>query len=171
MTTQQNMTLRAFRPADLQAVRDLVAKTIDVSFASVYAPSAIRHFKQHHSDKEILDDAAGGYAVVLERGGEVVGTGALTAEGKVTRVYVRPDLQGRGLGRRIMAHLERRARSRGHQSVFLNASLVAKPFYEALGYRLRAAKSATTEDGEKLDYFEMDKPLTERRAESQTTLT
>ncbi|MCJ7544991.1 MAG: GNAT family N-acetyltransferase [Phycisphaerae bacterium] len=159
MTIQQPMTLRAFQVADLQPVRGLVTQTIDVSFAGVYAPSAIRHFKRHHSGKEILDDAAGGYAVVLERNGAIVATGTLTAKGKITRVYVRPDLQGQGLGKRIMAHLEQQARGRGHTSVFLNASLVARAFYEALGYRLREAKSATMEDGQRLEYFEMDRPL------------
>ena len=161
--------MRQFRPADLQAVRDLVLGTIDVSFAGVYAPSAIRHFKRHHEVEEILADAAGGYTVVLQRDGEVVATGTLTGAGKITRVYVRADLQGRGLGKRIMAHLERQAAARGHQSVFLSASLVAKRFYESLGYRLREAKSATMEDGEKLDYFEMDKPLTDLPAGGKTT--
>jgi GNAT superfamily N-acetyltransferase len=161
MTTEQNMTLRPFRPADLQAVRDLVLATIDASFAGVYAPSAVRHFRRHHEAQEILADAAGGYAVVLERGGQIVATGTLTGKGKITRVYVRPDLQGRGLGKRVMEHLEQHARATGRASVFLNASTVAKRFYESLGYRLREAKCHTLEDGAKLDYFEMDKPLTD----------
>jgi GNAT superfamily N-acetyltransferase len=159
MTTEQNMTLRPFRPADVQAVQDLVLGTIDVSYAGVYAPSAIAHFKQHHHAAEILTDAAGGYAVVLERDGVIVATGTLTAAGKITRVYVRPDLQGRGLGKRIMAHLEQQARAAGRASVFLNASLVARRFYESLGYHLREAKSHAMENGARLDYFEMDKPL------------
>jgi putative acetyltransferase len=161
MTTEQNTTLRAFRPADVQAVRDLVLATLDASFTGVYAPSAIAHFKRHHKVAEILADAAGGCTVVLERDGKIVATGTLTGSGKITRVYVRADLQGHGLGKRIMAHLERQARAAGRVSVFLNASLVARGFYESLGYRLREAKSHTLEDGARLDYFEMDKPLTD----------
>jgi GNAT superfamily N-acetyltransferase len=160
MTTQHHTTLRPFRPADLTAVQDLVTRTIDVSFAGAYALSAIRHFKRHHEAQEILADVAGGYAVVLERDGQIIATGTLTGSGKITRVYVRPDLQGRGLGRRIMEHLEQHAREAGFVRVHLNASTVARRFYELLGYRLREAKSHTLEDGARLDYFEMDKPLT-----------
>lgn len=164
MTTQDNMTFREFRPADAAAVHGLVLRTVEVSFAAVYAPSAIEHFRHHHEEQEILADAAGGCAVVVECGGRMVATGTLTGAGEIKRVYVHPDIQGRGLGRRIMAELERRGRQRGLARVFLHASLVARPFYEALGYRLLAAKTATMPDGAPLDYFEMDKPLADGAA-------
>jgi GNAT superfamily N-acetyltransferase len=159
MTRQPNITLREFRPADLLPVRKLLLETIHVSFAGVYAPSAVRHFTRHHEPEEILTDAKGGFMILLESDGHIVATGTLTGEGKITRVYVRPDLQGRGLGKRIMARLEQHARDQGRQSVFLYSSLVAKRFYESLGYRLRAAKTATMDDDERLDYFEMDKSM------------
>ena len=158
MTTIENTTLREFRPADLPAVRELLLETMHVSYAGIYAPSAIRHFTRHHEPKNILTDAQEGLAVVLERDGQIVGTGALVGD-KITRVYVRPDLQRRGLGKRIMAGLEEHARAEGRRSVFLNASIPARRFYEAAGYRLVAAKTATMDDGERLDYFEMDKDL------------
>lgn len=169
MTTDLDTTLREFRPADLAAVRELLLETVHVSYAGIYPPSAIRHFAQHHEAEQIVADAAGGFAVVVERDGQIVGTGTLTGEGKVARVYVRPDVQGRGLGRQIMARLEEQARAAGMGRVFLFASIPARRFYEALGYRLVEAKTATMEDGEKLDYFEMDKDLTDGRGAGDGT--
>jgi hypothetical protein len=58
-----------------------------------------------------------------------------------------------------MRRLEEKARTDGLDTVILSASLVAKRFYNSLGYRTLSAKSAIMEDGEKLDYFEMAKQL------------
>jgi len=159
MTTHQRMTLRKFRPADLPAVQRVLVTTMDVSFAGVYPPSAIAHLRTHAQPEEILADAQAGYTAVLESDGRIIATGTLT-DGKVKRVYVDPEHQGCGLGRRIMAHLERRARAEGLKSVFLYSTTVAKAFYESLGYTVGAAKFGTMEDGARLDYFEMTKDLT-----------
>ncbi len=158
MVTRENMTIRPFRPADSPAVHKLLLETVDGALAGTYAPSAVRHFKKHHDVEEILGDAAGGYAVVLECAGEVVATGMLV-DGEIKRVYVHPDCQRRGLGRRIMAHLEARALAAGLKSVRLHSTIVARPFYESLGYGLTEAKCATMEDGQPLEYFEMTKHL------------
>ncbi len=158
MTEHQSISLREFRPSDLAAVQELISKTFEASNAIVYPPSVIRHFKKHHASAEILRDAKQGYMVVLEYNGTIVGTGTLIS-GKITRVYVKPASQGCGLGRRIMNLLEQHAIDEGLESVFVYSHVAAKKFYESLGYRIKAEKSAEMEDGEQLEYFEMVKYL------------
>jgi GNAT superfamily N-acetyltransferase len=67
--------------------------------------------------------------IVLEREPEVL---------LVENVAVRPDRQGRGLGRRLMAFAEFRARSLGLSAVrlYTNEKMISNiALYESLGYR------------------------------------
>ncbi len=80
-------------------------------------------------------------------------------DGKITRVYVNPPDQGRGLRKRIMDLLEQRANADGREQLFLYSSTVARRFYELLGYRIEAEEFAEMEDGEYLEYIEMIKCL------------
>ena len=70
--------------------------------------------------------------------GSAVCTGRLDVEGgraHITRVAVRREHRGRGLGARLMEALHGEARERGIGRVGLNAQLHALGFYERLGYR------------------------------------
>ncbi|MDP0399350.1 bifunctional helix-turn-helix transcriptional regulator/GNAT family N-acetyltransferase [Tsukamurella strandjordii] len=83
-----------------------------------------------------------GLLLVATLHGETVGCGALTFQengfAEVKRVWAAPTVRGMGLGRRIMAELESRARDAGVRTVRLdtNAGLTeAIALYRALGYR------------------------------------
>jgi GNAT superfamily N-acetyltransferase len=77
---------------------------------------------------------------------ELVGCGAIrridddTAE--VKRMYVAPAGRRRGIARRILSELERRAREFGYRKVWLETGIgqpEAMALYEACGYRRMAA--------------------------------
>ena len=150
--------MREFCTADLAEVSALVNRTIDVSYAGVYPPLAIAHFHEHHTADKIAADAEQGYAVVLERDGRIVATGTLLGD-DVRRVYVEPEWQGRGLGGAIMHALEARAAEEGIAQVILGASLVAKPFYDRLGYVAFEEGEGDCGEGQVLRYFRMRKRL------------
>jgi GNAT superfamily N-acetyltransferase len=97
---------------------------------------------------DAMVDAAAGYdppdgAFVVARAGEAtVGCGAVvflddeTAE--VKRMWISSEVRGRGLGKRLLAHLEDEARRGGRSTVLLdtNGALTeAIAMYEAAGYR------------------------------------
>ncbi|SOP96327.1 GNAT family acetyltransferase [Pseudomonas syringae pv. syringae] len=65
----------------------------------------------------------------------VVGTASL--EGEVVRsVFVDPDRHRRGVGRLLMAELERVARKAGAVRMVVPSSLTAQGFYWALGFNV-----------------------------------
>lgn len=154
----RDVELREFREQDLRAVKELVDRTIDSSYSDVYPDEAIAFFKQYHSEAHILDDAKSGCTVIVECNGEIVGTGTLAGT-TIGRVFVAPSHQGRGLGKLIMRRLEERARAEAIGTVDLSASLVAKLFYDSLGYTTKEEASIPLENDQELRYYAMVKGL------------
>ena len=150
--------MRECRPGDLAEVSALVQRTMDASYAGVYPPLAIAHFHEHHAEETIAAEAESGAMVVAERDGRIVATGALVGN-EISRVYVEPELQGQGIGRAIMAALEARAREEGLTGVVLYASVVAKPFYDQLGYVVGEVGESDCGEGQMLRWYRMSKRL------------
>jgi ribosomal protein S18 acetylase RimI-like enzyme len=84
---------------------------------------------------------AGGEFVVAEVDGALVGMGGFRpreeARVEVLRVRVHPATRRQGVGREVMAELERRAQRRGFRQIVLDTATnqpEAMAFYSALGY-------------------------------------
>ncbi|MGZ4411779.1 MAG: GNAT family N-acetyltransferase [Gaiellaceae bacterium] len=155
------LEIRPLEDGDLPGVLELVQATIDACYPGVYPPRAVEFFRRYHGETSIREDAQAGHTVVAIADARMVGTGTLLGEG-IRRVFLRPDRQGRGLGREIMRVLEERARADGAEALELDASLVAERFYLGLGYEVVAGKSIDVGGGERLRYLEMTKRLAPR---------
>lgn len=122
--------LRAATPADHDALAEL------------WEACGIA-FRREHLREELAGVLARDpdLLLVLEHEGALVAAVMGTFDGRrgwVNRLAVRPDHQGRGLGRRLLAEVEDRLRAKGCRKVNLlvepDNSAVAG-FYERLGYR------------------------------------
>jgi predicted N-acetyltransferase YhbS len=51
-------------------------------------------------------------------------------------VFVAPDFQRRGVGRQLMAEVERTARNAGMATLVVQSSVTAVPFYARLGFKV-----------------------------------
>ncbi len=153
MKSHSPIVLRTARESDLEELRGLIHRTIDARYRGVYPEAAVAFFKGYHSGERILERIRYAAVVVLERENRLIGTGSLVGD-EILGVFVSPDHQGRGYGRRIMATLEARARERNLPAVTLSVSLPAVPFYRALGYTMLKPRFLEMPGGERLDYFE-----------------
>jgi GNAT superfamily N-acetyltransferase len=142
----------------LTAVRHLIHSTIDACYPSFYPPEAVDFFKEYHSYEAIAERAQEGCTIVVERDGQVIGTGTLVDD-HITAVFVQALLQGQGIGTRIMKHLERKALAVGMGSVSLDASLPSKRFYDSLGYAMMEEASLAVANDESLDFYRVRKNL------------
>lgn len=61
----------------------------------------------------------------------------VTREGEIQLCDIDPEVQGRGVGKRILCALEEQAASWGFTTVVLTSSLTARRFYERNGYARR----------------------------------
>jgi ribosomal protein S18 acetylase RimI-like enzyme len=103
--------------------------------------------------KELMitaEDIDNGSVFVLEVDGVVVGLYALSSEppdGLLTDLWLEPEVQGRGLGRRLWEHALTSAAALGHRSLMLEADPNAEGFYAAMGaIRIGERESPVAQD-------------------------
>lgn len=85
------------------------------------------HFEQWLADPE-------NFIVVGELGSDICGVGLLQSTGSIRLCYVRPGMQGHGVGRALLHRLEEEAARRGISELRLMSTGSARQFYERLGF-------------------------------------
>lgn len=109
--------LRALRETNAKDYTDEIIERVERSFS----PGAVRQLIGKRT------------VFVAAIGSRIVGTASL--DGSVIRtVFVAPDVQGRGVGKRLMAEVERTARERNIPSLTVPSSVTAETFYARLGF-------------------------------------
>lgn len=63
-----------------------------------------------------------------------IGTGRITADGKIGRMAIMPQSRGLGAGLQLLQFICKFARAEGQKSVYLNAQCHAEPFYAKAGF-------------------------------------
>lgn len=132
------MLIRALRPGDVDAVRQLILTGLAQRFgaADETLNPDLNALWDYYASEALL-------FLVAEARGRVVGCGALVREpgapgaARIVRVSVAADFQGRGLGRRISQKLLDCARARGLARVVAETNAdwdSALRLYRALGF-------------------------------------
>ncbi len=102
--------------------------------AKDYAREIIERIECSFSPSAVLQLIGKRTVFVAAIGSRVVGTASL--DGSVVRtVFVSPDVQARGIGKLLMAEVERTARERNIPRLAVPSSLSAETFYVQLGFR------------------------------------
>lgn len=127
-------------------------------YSGTYSCEAIDYFKEYNNTESILNDIFKGHFLILTRGEEIIGTGTLLGS-NVRRVFVKPEYQNMGLGKRIMNKLEKEALEEKVRIMDLHASLTAHSFYTALGYQVQSEEVVQVKNGQNLRYYIMVKNL------------
>lgn len=128
-------TLRPYRPADAPALLALFKDTIRRVNCRDYPPDQIRAWASDDIDPTIWAGRfVGRFAVVAEAAGRPVGFTELEADGHIDRFYVSAAHQGQGIGKALMAAVFAEADRLDHPRLFVEASVTARPFFEAMGF-------------------------------------
>jgi putative acetyltransferase len=158
VTEFENNCIRPFRDSDVDAIAELIHRTIDACYTGIYPPRAVDFFKKFHSPNKILERSKEGFILVTERNGKAIGTGAVV-DNEIYGVFIEPALQGAGLGGAIMQELETRAKAMGHDVVSLSISLPSRQFYESRGYEVYEEAHLDVGEGQQLDFWNAKKRL------------
>jgi predicted N-acetyltransferase YhbS len=126
--------LRAARDGDAEAVSQVIVSALRESNASDYPREVIERLAQIFNPAAVLDMIGKRKVFVATSEQRIIGTASL--DGRVVHaVFVAPDVQHRGVGRRLMAEVERTALSAGTTTLVVQSSVTAVPFYARLGFK------------------------------------
>jgi len=124
------------RPAhaqDVDAISRLIIAALQTSNAQDYPAAVIAQVQENFSPHAVRQLLSKRQVFVAQAAGEIVGTASL--DGPVVRsVFVAPDRQGQGIGRQLMAELERQALGAGLTQLTVPASITAEGFYANQGF-------------------------------------
>jgi putative acetyltransferase len=140
-------------------LRPAVAEDVDV--VERIQVDAIRHGTGDHYEADAVEAWAGafnrdGFAEkvhrdevwIVEDGGRVVGYVSLAPSTfEIDSVYVAPEAAGRGVGRVLMEHILDVAREHRLETVWLDASSNAIPFYQRMGFVVTGEDGSRTRCG------------------------
>lgn len=126
-------SIRRALESDAEVISQLIVQTLQLSNAQDYPPEVIERVASNFDTGGVRQLMASRQVFVLLDKARVVATASLAGD-VVRSVFVLPAVQGRGLGKALMRHVERVARDAGVQRLLVPASLTAVSFYAALGY-------------------------------------
>jgi putative acetyltransferase len=160
----EDLELIPLTPARIEAMRALHARSFEVLAAAEHSPEQIAaHLKKIREDAYADELLACNMALALLPGNELVATAGWNpvadapGTARIRKVFVRPDLARRGLGRRMVLDAEARALEAGHTRLVVRANVNAVPLYCALGYREDEAGTMEVADGVALPVMFMSK--------------
>lgn len=142
---------------DVEQIVLLVQDTIRIIYPKYYPKEVVDFFCALHCKENISKDIENGFVGVLQNDNMIVGTGCYK-DNHITRVYVKPEFQGRGYGNYIMQCLENEI-SLKYDKVNLDASLPACHLYEKRRYQTIKHERLNVENGVILVYEVMEKSL------------
>src|SRR5436305_2791350 len=125
--------IRPAQSEDAEGVSRLIISALRETNAKDYPEAVIARVEQSFSPAAVSDLLKHRLVFVAINNDTIVGTASL--DGQVVRtVFVDPQCQGRGIGRALMAELERVAVERDIAVLAVPSSVTAEPFYAKLGF-------------------------------------
>lgn len=148
-----DLWIRRFQERDAEETSAVIGEALRVSNAPDYSPEIIREMLELYSPAGLLEQAPGEHLYVVCDGDRIAGCGGIAAymgsrtESILVTVFVLPEYQGRGVGRKIMETLERDEYFLRADRVVIHSSITARDFYLKLGYGYQDGVSEPDEEG------------------------
>ena len=134
------MEIRTLQEKDAEEVSALIAKTLRTTNSKGYSPEFIENEIKALQPQTILERASQTHFYVFCEDEKIVGCGAIgpfwgkTDESSLFTIFVLPEYQGQGIGKRIIQTLEKDEYFLRARRIEIPASITATPFYRRMGY-------------------------------------
>jgi GNAT superfamily N-acetyltransferase len=153
------LTIRKATADDAPAAWAIRKAAILHACKGFYADDLLTRWTDGETTGEFVEFVVERFYVALADG-VVVGTGFVNLDnGRIDAIFVRPDMMGKGFGKRIMAFCEDLGRRAGLTRLTLDATLNAAPFYRRCGFVGDAVGVYQSPRGISLDCIPMTKTI------------
>lgn len=135
-----NVQIRRFEEKDAEAVSHLIRRNFIEVNSKDYGLPAMEKLAAEYDEEKVRNVAGYAHMYVFERKKEIVGVGAISSfwgsktESILLTIFIRPELQGRGIGRTIIRTLEQDELFTRAERIEIPASITGVEFYRKLGY-------------------------------------
>lgn len=154
------VTVRAYVPDDAGPTLSVFLDAVTVTASRNYSPEQIaawaapdeRNIEEWDRSRSNTD------TVVATSNDTVVGFSDVNAEGYINMMFVNPQSTRRGVASALLKAVERYALDRGVATLFTDASITARPFFEHHGFTV-VAQQSPVHRGVQLTNYRMVKPL------------
>ena len=132
--------VRRFQNSDANEVSALIIKTLRTTNIKDYSEEYIENDVKMFSPEGVIERAAWTHFYVVCDRNVIVGCGAIGSywgkedESSLFNIFVLPEYQGKGIGRKIIEALESDDLFLRAKRIEIPASITACPFYRKLGY-------------------------------------
>ncbi len=128
------MRIRKFRKEDARKVSYLVIKAHKEVLSKSYSKKIIDFFCRRDSPSGMIKKSRKRDLFIAVEGNRIFGINGLQGN-EVRTFYVNPIYHRKGIGRKLIEHVEKLARKKGIKKLVVRSSLYAEGFYKKCGFR------------------------------------
>jgi GNAT superfamily N-acetyltransferase len=145
------MEIRLFKPEDAEETALVIEKTLRVSNSKDYPEQFIEDNIASHSADELIKASKERHMYVICDVDRIIGTGGIAGywgsltESILLTIFVLPEYQGQGLGKKLIETLEKDDYFLRAHRIEIPASLTAVDFYRKMGYDYKNGNSEPEE--------------------------
>lgn len=153
------MEISLFVDGEEKEIAALIERTCRISFANYYPLSEIEKIVTSLNEEGVKKRASWTHFYTFKKEGKIVACGAIgpywgsETESSLFTIFVDPDHQGGGIGRKIIETLEQDEYFLRASRIEIPASFVALPFYIKCGYKHKDGKLIYEDGNIKLEKF------------------
>ena len=137
--------LRRGRFEDTEELFQVTMKSIETLCAKDYTSEQLQCLLANKSERFRQGIKLGETIFVAELEGKIIGYSSLLSK-SIGAMFVLPEYARRGVGKKLLATIEKEAIARNRKVLTAIASLTGVPFYQACGYRRLGNYSLFIED-------------------------
>jgi len=132
--------VKRFQVNDADEVSELIIKTLRISNSKDYSAEFIENDVKMFSPEGVIERAGWTHFYVIRDNETIVGCGAIGPywgkedESSLFNIFVLPEYQGKGVGKKIIETLEKDEYFLRAKRVEIPASITACEFYKRMGY-------------------------------------
>lgn len=126
------MIVREYKLSDTEQIMKLFYNTVHEINIQDYTHEQINAWAPENMDYEVWHKRLQAkLPYIAEDNGEIVGFGELEANGHIDCFYCHSKYQKKGIGSKLLSHIENTAKSQGIKRLYTEASITAKPFFQS----------------------------------------